>query len=195
MKSIILASNNKNKLREIKDVLEQFNINVISQEEAGYDIEVDETGTTFEENAILKAEAIYNLAKSPVISDDSGLEIDALNGEPGVYSKRYAGPNATDKEKIELIFKKMENIPDEKRTARFTCAICYIDEYGIKHVFKESCEGKILREIKGKDGFAYDPIFQYGDKTFAEISEEEKNKVSHRGKAIRALVNYFKNQK
>ena len=89
MKSIILASNNKNKLREIKDVLEQFNINVISQEEAGYDIEVDETGTTFEENAILKAEAIYNLAKSPVISDDSGLEIDALNGEPGVYSKRY----------------------------------------------------------------------------------------------------------
>lgn len=195
MKKIILASNNKGKLEEISKELSEFGIEVISQKEAGFDIEVDENANTFEGNATLKAEAIYDKLKMPVISDDSGLEIDALNGEPGVFSKRYAGPNATNKDKINKVLNLMKDVPDDKRTARFTCAICYIDENGEKHIFKESCEGKILHEPRGKNGFSYDPIFLYGDKSFAEISMDEKNKVSHRGKAVKDLVEYIRNNK
>ncbi|MBR3003270.1 MAG: RdgB/HAM1 family non-canonical purine NTP pyrophosphatase [Clostridia bacterium] len=190
---IILASNNENKLREIKEKIKNLDIEIISQKEAGFDIEVEETGTTFEENAILKAEAIYNLTKKPVIAEDSGLEIDALNGEPGVFSKRYAGPNATNEEKIEKVLNLLKDVPDEKRTARFKCVGCYIDEHGQKHIFEGKVEGKIGFEPHGYDGFGYDPIFicKFG-KTFAEISSEEKNKISHRGRMIEAFVEYLK---
>lgn len=190
-KTIILASNNKNKLREIKNILSKYNIKVISQAEAGYDIDVEETGKTFEENAVLKAKAIYDKLKKPVISDDSGLEIDALNGEPGVYSKRYAGENATNEDKINKVLRKMQDVANKNRTARFTCAICFIDQNGKKHIFKESCEGTIINSPRGENGFGYDPIFLYGEKTFAEMTEEEKDKVSHRGKAMEDVVNYF----
>lgn len=191
-KVIILASNNKNKLSEMSNKLAKFGIKVISQKEAGYDIEVEETGTTFKENAILKAEAIYKLSGSPVISDDSGLEVDALNGEPGVYSARYAGENATDEDKYNKILNLLKNVEKSKRTARFKCAICYIDSNGEKHIFEESCEGMISDQPKGKNGFGYDPIFLVGEKSFSELSQEEKNEISHRGKAIKALVDYFK---
>lgn len=191
MQTIILASNSKNKIIEISQKLKPFNINVISQAEAGYNIEVDETGTTFKENAILKAEAIYEKTKMPVIADDSGLEIDALGGKPGVYSKRFAGENATDDERIEKILKAMENVEDSKRTARFKCAICYIDKFGQKHIFEEACEGKITTKLYGEDGFGYDPIFLYDSRTFAQMAREEKNKVSHRGKAINKLVEFL----
>lgn len=190
-RKIILASNNKGKLREIKDKLNKFGIEVVSQKEAGYDIEVEETGKTFEENATLKAEAIYKLSKLPAVSDDSGLEIDFLNGEPGIYSARYAGENATDEDKYNKILNLMKDVKKEQRTARFTCAICYIDIKGNKHIFQKSCEGIIATEPKGNNGFGYDPIFLFGDKSFAELSEEEKNKISHRGKAIEAFVKYI----
>ena len=128
MQTIILASNNKNKLREISEKVKTFNIKIISQSEAGYDIEIEETGKTFQENAILKAETIYKIANTPVIAEDSGLEIDALNGEPGIYSGRYAGPKATNKDRIEKILNLLKNVEDNKRTARFKCALCYIDK-------------------------------------------------------------------
>ena len=136
-RKFILASNNNGKIREMKEKLNPLGITVISQKEAGYNIEVDETGTTFEENATLKAEAIYKLSKLPVISDDSGLEIDALNGEPGIYSARYAGENATDEDRRNKVLNLMKNVEKEKRTARCTCAICYIDEDGNKNIFKQ----------------------------------------------------------
>lgn len=195
MQTIILASNNKNKLREISEKVKDFNLKIISQSEAGYDIEVEETGKTFQENAILKAEAIYKMANTPVIAEDSGLEIDALNGEPGVYTKRYAGPNATSKDKIEKVLNLLKNTEDSNRTARFKCALCYIDKKGEKHIFEESCEGKITTEPCGTAGFAYDPIFLYGTKTFAQMTDEEKNKISHRGKTINKFIEYLKEEK
>ena len=195
MKStIVLATNNQNKVREISEKLHEFDINVISQSEAGCDIDVEETGTTFEENAILKAEAIYKVLGKPVIADDSGLEIDALNGEPGVYSKRYAGPNATDDNRIDKILDLLKDVEESKRTARFKCTICYIDEDGIKHIFVGISEGKIADKRYGNNNFGYDPIFIYEGKTFAEISREEKNKISHRGRAVNQLVEFLKNK-
>lgn len=189
---IILASNNEHKLKEIRAKLKNGNIKIISQKEAGFNIEVDETGTTFEENAILKAETIYKLAKKPVLAEDGGLEVDYLNGEPGVYSHRFAGENATDEDRRNKILTLLKDVPDEKRTARFRCVGCYIDENGQKHIFEGISEGKIGYESKGTDGFGYDPIFicEYG-KTFAEISAEEKNKISHRGRLIEKFVKYL----
>lgn len=188
---IVLATNNKNKVKEISEKLKQFNIKVISQEEAGCDIEVEETSNTFKGNAELKAEAIYKILGKPVIAEDSGLEIDALNGEPGVYSKRYAGPNATDEDRINKVLDLMQDIEDEKRTARFKCVICYIDGNSEKHFFEGICEGKIIKEPIGENGFGYDPIFQYDTRTNAQMSSEEKNKISHRGRAIDKLVKYI----
>lgn len=193
-KIVILASNNKYKLEEITKKLREFNIKVISQKEAIGDLEVEETGTTFAENAILKAETIFKMTGKPVIADDSGLAVDYLNGKPGVYSNRFAGPDANDDDRINKIIEALDGVPDEKRTARFICAICYVDENGEKHVFENSCEGIIAREKHGDNGFGYDPIFMVGEKSFAEISKEEKNKISHRGKAIADFVNYLKQQ-
>ena len=192
METYILASNNKNKLREYKEKLSEFGIDVISQSEAGINIEVEETGTTFAENAELKAKAIYDLVKKPVISDDSGLSVDALGGDPGVFSHRFAGP--TDQDRINKILTLLENVDDEKRTAHFTCAICFIDENGNEHIFEEKCEGTIARKQEGENGFGYDPIFLYEGKTFADISSEEKNEISHRGRAIKSFVNYIRNK-
>ena len=172
-----------------------MNIEVLSQKEAGYDIEVDETGTTFEENSMLKAKTIYNLAKQPVIADDGGLEVDFLDGRPGVYSARFCGPDATDKDKYMKILELMKDVEDSKRSARFRCVISYIDENGKEHAFEGICDGKISKEPMGNDDFGYDQIFLVGDKTFAQISEEEKNKISHRGRAIDKWVQYLRNEK
>jgi len=189
---IILASNNEHKLKEIRAKLKNGDIKIISQKEAGFDFEVEETGTTFEENAIIKAEAIYNLIKKPVLAEDGGLEVDALDGAPGVYSHRFAGENATDEDRRNKVLSLLKDVPGEKRTARFRCVGCYIDEKGEKHIFEGISEGKIGYESKGDDGFGYDPIFicEYG-KTFAEITSEEKNKISHRGRLIEKFVKYL----
>ena len=189
MKTFILASNNKNKLREYREILKPFDIEVISQSEAGINIDVEETGTTFAENAHLKAKTIYDMVKKPVISDDSGLSVDALGGEPGIYSHRFAGP--TDQDRINKILNLMENVEEKERTAHFTCAICFIDENGKEHIFEEICEGIIARKQEGTNGFGYDPIFLYEGKTFGELSSDEKNKVSHRSKAIRSFAKYI----
>ena len=190
--NIILASNNENKLKEMKEKLSKYGINVISQKEANADIDVEETGSTFEENAFLKANAIYELTKMQVISDDSGLEVDALDGKPGVYSKRFAGENATDADRINKILSLLKDVEDEKRTARFRTSICYIDENGEKHFFEGIAEGKIGYEPIGNNGFGFDPIFicEKG-KTFAELKREEKNEISHRGRAVKKFVDYI----
>lgn len=191
---IILATNNKGKIAEMKQKLSTYSIDVISQKDAGLDIEIEETGETFEENAVLKAEVVYKETGSAVIADDSGLMIDALDGQPGVFSHRFVGPNATDEDRINKILDLMNGIPESKRTARFKCVICYIDNNGKKNIFEGTVEGKIGFEPRGNNGFGYDPIFVLANgKTFAEITAEEKNQISHRGKAISELMEYIKN--
>lgn len=180
---VIIASNNKGKIREFKQLLEPLGYEVLSQAEAGICIEVDETGKTFEENARLKARAIYNSRKTSVIADDSGLEVDFLGGEPGIYSARYA-PEGQRKKKI---LDKLEGVPKEQRTARFVCCICCIGDTG-EILVRGECEGYIGFEERGENGFGYDPIFMIGDRSFAELTDHEKNKISHRGVALRKLV-------
>lgn len=184
---IILASNNKNKLREVGEILEPFGFEVISQAVAGADIEAEENGSTFAENAYIKAKAAFDLTGIPVIADDSGLEVDALNGAPGIFSSRYAPEG----QRRARVLEEMKDVPEEKRGANFTCCICYIDSEGTAHYFTGKCFGKIGYENRGTNGFGYDPIFMYGEKSFAELSSEEKNSVSHRAKALEQLKEYF----
>ena len=192
---IILASNNKNKIFELKQILSPLGYEIISQSEAGVNIEVEESGTTFEENSMIKAKAIYEISKMPVIADDSGLEVDYLGKAPGVYSHRYAGENATDKDRCKKILKELDGVSDEKRTARFVCVISYIDSNGNASVMRGECEGFIGKEMKGDNGFGYDPIFMIGDRSFAEISSEEKNTISHRANALKKLTEKLKGEK
>jgi len=185
---VILASNNKHKLEEIKKILSPLGYEVVSQAEAGVNIDVEETGTTFEENAALKAQAVYDLTKTAVISDDSGLEVDYLNGAPGVYSHRYAGENATDADRCAKLLSELSGVETAKRTARFVCVLCFIDDKGEKLVIRGTAEGIIGTEPKGENGFGYDPVFMYGDRSFAELSAEEKNSVSHRADALKKFA-------
>ena len=184
---VIAATKNKNKLREFGEILKGFEI--ISQEEAGIDIDVEETGTTFEENSLLKAKAIYEISGIPAIADDSGLCVDALGGEPGVYSARYGGEGYDDEGRVELLLKNMKDVPDEKRTARFVCAITMVSDNGIITARGE-CEGRINHAPVGENGFGYDPVFymEEYDKTTAQMTPDEKNAVSHRGKALRIFA-------
>ncbi len=191
---IILASNNKNKILEFKQILSPLGYDVISQSEAGVNIEVEENGTTFEENSMIKAKAVYDIAKMAVIADDSGLEVDYLDKAPGVYSHRYAGENATDKDRCRKILSELEGVSDDKRTARFVCVISYIDNNGNASVLKGECEGIIGREMKGDNGFGYDPIFMIEDRSFAEISADEKNSISHRANALKKLTEKLKGE-
>lgn len=186
---IILATNNKNKLREVREILEPAGLTVLSQSEAGADIEVEENGKTFAENAYLKAKAVFDLTGLPVIADDSGLEVDALNGAPGIFSARYAPEGQRKKRLLE----ELKNVPDDKRGANFTCCICYIDPKGKELYFTGKVFGTIGYESRGTNGFGYDPIFMYGDKSFAEMSAEEKNQISHRADALRQLKEFFSN--
>ena len=190
-KVFILASNNEHKAIELREKLKAFGIKLLTQREAGLEIEVDENGATFEENAIIKAEAIYNLSHKPTIADDSGLEVDAIGGKPGVHSHRFAGPNATDDDRINKLLDMLKDVPEEKRTARFRTSICYIDNQGQKHIFDGTCEGTIGFSKKGSNGFGYDPIFICDGRTFAERSREEKNEISHRGRATAKFIKYI----
>ena len=190
---LVIASNNKGKIKEYKQLLEPFGYEVISQSEAGINIEVEETGTTFAENSALKARAIRKIADvCAVLADDSGLEIDALNGEPGVYSARYGGLK-TDEDRNSLVLEKMKDVPDEKRTARFVCTIHFIKENGEEIAVSGKVEGKIGYEPLGENGFGYDPIFMYGDKSFAQVPADIKNSVSHRANALKMLIERLNN--
>ncbi len=194
MSELILATNNQNKVREMKEKLSKYNIDVKSQKEAGIDIDIEETGTTFKENAEIKAKAIYDLIKLPVIADDSGLCVDFLDGAPGVLSHRFAGEGASDLDRMNKILELLKDVPDEQRTARFKCCICFIDRAGEEHFFEGVAEGVIAHNPQGTNGFGYDPIFHYkGDsRSFAEYTPAEKNAVSHRGQAVSKLMEYIK---
>ena len=196
METIIFATKNKGKIKEINAILADMDVNVISMEDAGITIDVVEDGTTFEENAVIKAKAIAEICGLPTISDDSGLEVDALNGAPGVYTARFAGEHATDDENIDKLLAEMEGVEKEKRTARFVSSVClYIprgngrDEY---EICTGRCEGWIGWERMGDGGFGYDPVFMVGDRSYSEMDAREKDAISHRGKALREFVEKLK---
>lgn len=187
MKSIILASNNKDKVKEVKEILKGYDI--ISMKEAGINVDIEENGTTFEENALIKARAIMKLTGQITMADDSGLEIDYLNKAPGVYSARFMGHDTSYDIKNKALIQKLEGVKGSDRSGRFVCAIAVCFPDGREIVKRGTMEGLIAEEIKGDNGFGYDPIVylpEYG-KTSGELAPEEKNKISHRGKAL-ALI-------
>lgn len=181
---LIVATNNAHKLVEFGRILAPLGIEVHSQKEYCPDLDVEETGTTFAANARLKAEAVYKATGLMAVADDSGLCVDALDGAPGVYSARYAGENATDAQKIEKLLDEMKDVPEEKRTARFVSAICCIGPDLLLEC-EGVCEGTIGYECRGEGGFGYDPIFYVDGRSYSEMSGEEKDAISHRGRALR----------
>lgn len=184
----IIATNNQKKLKELERILNPLGINAVSAKDEGILLDdVEETGTTFAENALLKAEAAFKKTGLPSVADDSGLSVDALDGRPGIYSARYAGENATDSDKNNKLLSELKDVPEKDRTAHFACAICCVLPNGEKIEVEGVCEGSIAFEPHGNGGFGYDPIFKYGDKSYAELSSDEKDLISHRGKALRKL--------
>ena len=182
---IILASNNKNKMREFRELLAGTDAEPISQRDAGCDFEVDETGTTFEENAFLKADAVLKATGCIAVADDSGLVVDALNGEPGIYSARYGfGHDASDAERNRYLLGKLGN--EKNRRARFVCCVCCCLPDGNTITARGECEGEILDAPRGSNGFGYDPVFYLPERkmTYAELPSEEKNAISHRARAL-----------
>ncbi len=189
MERIIFATGNEDKMREIRMILSDLGVPVVSLKEAGISAEIDENGTSFEENAIIKAKTIMELTGEAVMADDSGLQIDYLDGAPGIYSARFMGEDTSYDVKNTALLEKLSGVPDEKRTARFVCAIACALPDGRILTSCGTMEGRIGYEIRGENGFGYDPIFflpEYGC-TSAEISAEKKNELSHRGKALRGM--------
>ncbi|KOA72598.1 nucleoside-triphosphate diphosphatase [Clostridium botulinum] len=190
MKKIIVASNNQHKIEEIKEILKEFDLNILSLKEAGINVDVEENGTTFAENAHIKAAEIFKLVKDAmVLADDSGLMVDILNGEPGVYSARYSGEHGNNRKNNEKLLSKLKGVKFIERKAKFVCAMeLIVDENTIIDVQGE-VEGYILEEARGGSGFGYDPLFYVPqfNKSMAEITAEEKNSISHRGKALKNL--------
>lgn len=190
---LILASNNKGKLREFRSLFDGTDVEILSQREAGFDLDVEETGTTFEENAYLKAKAVTDASGCAAIADDSGIMVDALGGEPGIYSARYGlGHDATDAQRSQYL---LDRLGEEKnRRARYVCCICCTTPEGVTLRTRGVCEGELLYAPRGKGGFGYDPLFvpDGTDKTMAELTDEEKNAISHRGKAAREFAEKFK---
>ena len=184
---LVLASKNAHKLVEMRDILSQLGVEVVLESEVGVDVDVEETGATFEENAYLKAHAVMEASGLPAIADDSGLCVDALNGAPGVYSARYGGPGLDDAGRYKLLLENMRGQLD--RRCRFVSAICCCFPNGDKVEARGECTGTLAYAPKGADGFGYDPIFFVPGlkKTFAELSPEEKNAISHRGNALKAF--------
>ena len=186
---IIFATGNENKMKEIRMILSDLGMEILSQKEAGIKADVVEDGTTFEENALIKATEIAKYTDAIVLADDSGLEIDYLNKEPGIYSARYMGEDTSYDIKNQALIDRLEGVEDEKRTARFVCAIAAAFPDGTTEVVRGTMEGRIGYEISGANGFGYDPIFflpQYGC-TSAELSPEKKNELSHRGEGLRKM--------
>ena len=192
---VVLASKNRHKLEEISKITEKFDIELILQSELGVDIDVEETGTTFEENSFLKANAVMKATGLPALADDSGIAVDALNGEPGVYSARYGFDDTLDDwGRLELLLKNTENVPDGQRQAQFVCVITMVTPEGLTIQARGEIHGELTREARGENGFGYDPIFYYPPlgKTTAELSPEEKNQVSHRANALKIFYEKLK---
>lgn len=192
----IIATNNPQKLIELERILSPLGINAVSPKDEGICLEdVEENGSTFMENSFIKADAACKKTGLPAIADDSGICVDALNGEPGIYSARFAGENATDIDKNNLILKRLENTPENDRGAHYTCAVTCVFPNGDKIQVEGKCFGRIAYEPDGDGGFGYDPIFLYNGVSFGKVSADEKDKVSHRGNALRMfkaeLVKYL----
>ena len=194
---VVLASKNKHKLVEISKILEKLDIQLVLQSEIGVDIDVEETGTTFEENSFQKAHAVMKATGMPALADDSGIAVDALNGEPGVYSARYGFDDSLDDwGRLLLLLKNTENVPDGQRQAQFVCVITMVMPDGKTIQTRGEVHGELLRAPAGEGGFGYDPIFYYPPfgKTLAEVSAEEKNQVSHRARALKLFYEKLKEE-
>lgn len=193
MKRIIFATSNEGKMKEIRLIMEDSGYEVISLKEAGISAEIEENGTTFEENAIIKASAIAKLTGELAMADDSGLEVDYMDKAPGIYSARFLGEDTDYDTKNNYILDKLKDVPLENRSARFVCAIALANPEGSVMTKRATIEGYIGYEIRGENGFGYDPIFMVPEynKTTAELSIEEKNEISHRAKALRAMKEEF----
>ncbi|MBC5626924.1 XTP/dITP diphosphatase [Clostridium sp. NSJ-49] len=200
MKKLIIASNNKKKIKELKAIVENLGWDVKSLADENIDIEVEEDGLTFEANAEKKAREIYDFLikrgdkNFAVLSDDSGLEVDCLNGAPGVYSARYAGEHGNDAANNKKLLEELKNVKGEDRRGRFVCAIALIDTNGNSNIVRGTVEGLIKEELNGEGGFGYDPLFYYepANMTFAELEASEKNKISHRANALKKIEEYLK---
>ena len=189
---VILASKNPHKLTELSAILSQHGFEIALESEYGLDIDVDETGTTFEENSLLKAEAVMKASGLPVLADDSGLMVDALDGAPGVYSARY-GHKSSDGERTAFLLENMKDVPDDKRTAKFVCVITCLWPDGRKIVARGECPGVITHEVHGENGFGYDPVFYLPElgMTYAELPSEQKNAISHRARALQEFCRKY----
>lgn len=187
---IVIATGNKDKVREINEILKGTDFEAISMKEAGVKLDIVEDGTTFEENAMIKAQSVFDVLGGYVIADDSGICIDALDGRPGIYSARFCGENSTYEEKFARIFEMLKDVPEDKRTAQFVCAIAVIRPDGSKFTVRGEVRGVLVEEPRGDNGFGYDPIFYVPEynMTTAQMDPELKNSISHRGKALRAMV-------
>ncbi|MGP1544047.1 MAG: RdgB/HAM1 family non-canonical purine NTP pyrophosphatase [Candidatus Fimenecus sp.] len=184
----LIATHNKKKLSELKDIFEKLKIIAKSPDELGIEIpDPEETGKTFEENAFIKAKSGFDATGLPTVADDSGLCVDILNGAPGVYSARYSGEHGDDEKNNDLLLKNLEGFPQEKRNAHYVCSICCVLDKNKKFTVRGEFYGRIGFERIGNGGFGYDPLFMVGDKSVAEMTAEEKNKISHRGKALKAF--------
>jgi len=183
---LVLATNNEDKIREIKNLLDDLPVTILTRDDFLEFPDVEETGSTLEENAVLKAKAISEYCDLPALADDSGLEVDALDGAPGVYSSRYAGDGCTYRDNNEKLLHAMQDIPRDDRTARFHCVIAIAWDAESVQTVEGTAEGFIAKDIAGREGFGYDPVFYYPPekKRFSEMTLEEKNQVSHRGLAL-----------
>lgn len=191
---IVFATGNAGKIKEIRMIMEDTGMEVVSMKDAGIRVDIEENGQSYEENALIKARAVAAFTKDIVMADDSGLEIDHLNKEPGIYSARYLGEDTPYSVKNANLINRLEGVPDEERTARFVCAIAAVMPDGRELTTLATIEGRIGYEERGANGFGYDPIFYVPrfDKTTAELTEEEKNQVSHRGKALQLMKEELK---
>ena len=192
---VVLASKNPHKLVEISQITQKFHMELVLESDLGVDIDVEETGTTFEENSFLKANAVMKATGLPALADDSGIAVDALNGEPGIYSARYGFDDTLDDAgRVRLLLKNMEAVPDGQRQAQFVCVITLVTPEGKVIQARGEVHGEGLRKTEGEGGFGYDPVFYYPPfgKTLAQVTPEEKNRVSHRGQALKILYEKLK---
>ena len=188
---VVLASKNKHKLVEISQITEKFDIQLVLESDLGVDIDVEETGSTFEENSFLKANAVMQATGLPALADDSGIAVDALNGEPGIYSARYGFDESLDDAgRVQLLLKNMKDVPDDKRQAKFVCVITLVTPDGNSIQARGEVHGFVTHAPAGEGGFGYDPVFLLPGtgKTFGQLSQEEKSAVSHRGKALKEFA-------
>ena len=192
---VVLASKNKHKLEEISKITQKFDMELVLESQLGVDIDVEETGSTFEENSYLKAEAVMKATGLPALADDSGIAVDALNGEPGIYSARYGFDDSLDDwGRLQLLLKNTEQVPDDQRQAKFVCVITLITPQGQTIQARGEVHGTLLRAPAGENGFGYDPIFYYPPlgKSLAQVTAEEKNQVSHRANALKVFYEKLK---